>query len=175
MRFRLLKMIIAALLRKCDLNIIDQSVLKFRVMPWDCDIKIVSNDRYHAFMDLGRMDLVIRCGWWQHLWKNKWISFVKTANIRYRYPLRLFQSFTLRTRFLYRDEQYFWMLHEFERNGRTVAIAISKNSAWGKNGVVKTNEALQALNKNFTNPGNPSEIVQIINDSETLLQKMQKT
>lgn len=125
-------------------------------------------------MDLGRMDLIIRCGWLRHLWKNRWISFVKTADIRYRYPLRLFQRFTLRTRFLYWDEFYFWMLHEFERNGKTVAIAISKNSAWSKNGVVKTREALHALERSLNTPDYSAETVRIINDTEALLKKMQR-
>ena len=126
LRFRLLKMILAAIFRKRNFDMSDESVLHYIVMPWDCDIKLVSNDRYHAFMDLGRIDLIIRFGWWRIILKNKWEPFVKTADIRYRYPLRLFQRFTLRTRMMYWDKDYFWMEHSFERKGKTMATEIGR-------------------------------------------------
>lgn len=165
-------MILAALCRKKNFDITDESVLRYTVMPWDCDIKLVSNDRYHAFMDLGRIDLILRFGWWRVILKNKWEPFVKTVDIRYRYPLRMFQRFTLRTRMMYWDKDYFWMEHSFERKGRTVAVAISKNSAKSRKGVVTTSEALQLLNRNLQQPSCP-EKVKIINDTEILLKSLQ--
>jgi len=165
-------MILAALGRRRNYNIFEESVLRFVVMPWDCVLKFVGNDRYHAFMDIGRIDLIIRIGWWKIIWRHQWEPFVRTADIRYRYPLRMFQRFTLRTRIIYWDEYHLWMEHSFERRGRTVAVAISKNLAKNKKGVVSIEEALRLLKRDIERPTCPLA-VQIINDTEELLKTRQ--
>lgn len=107
-------------------------------MPSDCVLFRVSNDRYHAFMDIGRIDLAIRCGWWKIIIQNKWSPYVITVHIRYRASLKMFQRFVLHTRVIHWDSRYIWMEHIFERKGKTVATAISKNAAIGKNGIVSS-------------------------------------
>lgn len=173
MRIRFLIMILFAMRRKRNLEVSEESVLRFVVMPWDCVVKLVSNDRYHAFMDIGRIDLILRFGWGRVILKNKWEPFVKTADIRYRTSLKLFQRFTLRTRFLYWDNNHFWMQHTFERKGRTVAIAISKNLATSRKGVVKTSEAIRLLRRDLKPPQH-ADAVKIINDTEELLRTLQR-
>ncbi len=127
---RLAWLLLAALFRWHGFT--GQSVLRFRVMPWDCVIKLMGNDRYHAFMDIGRLDLLLRLGGWHLLLAKKLRPFVYTAHIRYRYPLPLFRSFILRTRLIYVDGTFFWMEHIFECKGVTMATAISKNGlTWG--------------------------------------------
>ncbi len=107
-------------------------------MPSDCVLFRVSNDRYLAFMDIGRIDLAIRYGWWRIIVQNKWSPYVITVHIRYSASLKMFQRFVLRTRPIHWDSRYVWMEHIFERKGKTVATAISKNAAIGKNGIVST-------------------------------------
>lgn len=120
-----------------------ESVLHFRVMPWDCVIKLMGNDRYHAFMDIGRLDLLLRFGGWQFLLANKLQPFVYTAHIRYRYPLSLFRSFILRTRLIYVDGTSFWMEHIFECKGVTMATAISKNGLTCDNRIMPTRTIME--------------------------------
>jgi acyl-CoA thioesterase FadM len=167
-------MFIAALFRKRIFNTTDESVIRFIVMPWDCVFKLVGNDRYHAFMDIGRIDLIMGFGWGRIMWKKKWNPFVRNVDILYRYPLQRFQRFKLRTRMIYWDEQYFWMEHIFERKGQIFASAISKNSANSRKGVVRTREALRLLNRDLQRPTCPEKI-QAINDAEELLKKIQSS
>ena len=167
-RFRFLHMIIWALCRRHDLNIEDESILRFIVMPWDCVVKLAGNDRYHSFMDVGRIDLVLRMGWGRGIVKYKWNPFVLTAHIRYRYPLKVFQKFKLRTKLIYWDKQYFWMEHIFECKGRILATAISKNGATNKNGIVSTESVFQSLDQNMTCPPCPDRII-LLREAENIL------
>ena len=41
---------------------LDESVLNLRVLPNDIDIIKITNDRFIALMDLGRMDIAFRVG-----------------------------------------------------------------------------------------------------------------
>jgi chromatin segregation and condensation protein Rec8/ScpA/Scc1 (kleisin family) len=47
---------------KKPIGILDEFILTLRVLPNDIDITKISNDRYLALMDLGRMDIAIRLG-----------------------------------------------------------------------------------------------------------------
>jgi acyl-CoA thioesterase FadM len=138
MKLQLSRIVVAAFLRQRNLELDDTSILRFILMPWDCVLTRAGNDRYHAFMDLGRIDLAIRFGLWKIIVRNKWRPFVITVHIRYNASLKMFQRFVLRTRLIHWDSRYIWMEHIFERKGKTVATAISKNAAIGKKGMVSS-------------------------------------
>ncbi len=61
LRLRLLWLILASLWR-APLSVYDESVLTLRVLPNDIDLFKITDDRYFALMDLGRMDLAVRGG-----------------------------------------------------------------------------------------------------------------
>jgi acyl-CoA thioesterase FadM len=147
LRFRLLRVILAALFRSRDLDFSEESVLHFTVLPQDCVLKHVGNDRYHAFMDLGRIDLLIRFGGWKAVIFEKLQPFVFTAHIRHRYPLRLFQTFVLRTRLVNMDNRFFWLEHVFECDKRAIATAISKNGFKCRDKIVSTRNTRLLLNR----------------------------
>ena len=171
---RLLLLALTACCRKKNCSLTDESVLRLWVFPWDCIVRFVGNDRYHAYMDLGRVDLILRIGWGKIIWKNNWAPFVRTADIQYRQPLRMFQRFNLRTRIIYWDEYHFWMEHVFERKGQILSIALSKNVAKGKKGPVATQEAIRQLKRVVLKPA-PPKAVQSIIDIESSLATLQKT
>jgi hypothetical protein len=61
LRLRLLLLLLSSFWKK-PINILDESVLNLIVLPNDIDVSKISNDRYIALMDLGRMDIVFRSG-----------------------------------------------------------------------------------------------------------------
>lgn len=61
LRLRLLWLIISSFWKK-PIVILDETILNLRVLPNDIDITKVTNDRYSALMDLGRMDYGFRAG-----------------------------------------------------------------------------------------------------------------
>jgi acyl-CoA thioesterase FadM len=170
---RLLWISIRAFFRSKNIEFSEESVLKFMVLPWDCVLRMAGNDIYHTFMDLGRIDLIIRQGVGTQMLKNRWELFVLTAHISYRYSLKMFDVFTLRTRMLYWDKYCFLMEHIFECGGRTIATAISKNVATYKNGLVKTSAILSMLKTKTPDPYY-TETVKVISETESILRRLRR-
>ncbi|WP_431217166.1 acyl-CoA thioesterase [Puia sp. P3] len=164
-------MVLAALLRVHGFT--GQSILHFTVMPWDCVIKLMGNDRYHAFMDMGRMDLLLRVGGWHVLVTKKLQPLVHTAHIRYRYPLSLFRPFILRTRLVYIDGTSFWMEHIFECRGVTMATAISKNVLASSDRVMPTRRIMQSLDLSSFEPLYSDQHISKISAVDKILRAMQ--
>ena len=126
MRIRFFIVWIRALLRGKPGSMPGQSVLSFRVMPWDCVLRYMGNDPYHSFMDLGRVDLAFRLGWINTLYKQWWQPQVVGSFARYGRPLGLFDHFVLRTYVIHTNGVSVWLLQHFEKDGIVHYSAISK-------------------------------------------------
>ena len=83
------------------LSPLETSAKRFRVWPHDLDLSgHMNNGRYLTIMDLGRLDLVARCGLWRIVWRERLTPVVGTATIRFRRELKCFQSFLVETRII---------------------------------------------------------------------------
>lgn len=143
---RLFTVALSALLGKKAAPFSGESVLRFTVMPWDCVIRLMGNDRYHAFMDLGRVDLLVRLGAWDMVIRDRLQPFVSTVHIRHQYRLRMFQKFMLRTRLVHADKKFFLIEHIFQIGKKIMAAALSKNGFTHRGKIVDTTSILQATN-----------------------------
>lgn len=102
--FRLLAMYLG-IRKRPQLDIWDTGVKEFRVLPNDLDvIGHMNNGRYLTVMDLGRMDLMLRSGYWQQLTAKGWYPVVAGQTITYRKSLEPFAKYELHTRMLGFDE-----------------------------------------------------------------------
>jgi acyl-CoA thioesterase FadM len=161
LQFRLFRIMVAAFLRKKNFELDNSSILRFILMPWDCVLTRAGNGRYLAFMDIGRLDLAIRLGWWKIILGKRSCPFVITVHIRYSSSLTMFQRFVLRTRLIHWDKRYIWMEHIFERNRKTVATAISKNIVIGKNGIESTSVIFQLFAHKLKSPMGKEQVMLI--------------
>src|SRR3712207_6939249 len=95
--FRLIRIVIAALLRP-RLGLLDTSEVTMRVWPNDLDLNLhMNNGRYFTVMDLGRIDLMIRMGVAGWMWRQKWRPVGGSETMRFKRPLKPFQSYRLKT------------------------------------------------------------------------------
>lgn len=123
---RMLWVVLSGLLRP-RLKPEEESVLGFRVFPDDLDTNLhVNNGRYLTYMDLGRLDFILRSGVWRAMLARKWSPVVASAQVRFRRALKLAQPFTLRTRLLGWDERWVYLEHRIETGGRTACLALVK-------------------------------------------------
>lgn len=123
-----------------------ESVMHLRVLPNDLDIHLhMNNGRYLSVMDLGRLDLMARCGLGRLALRQHWVPMVGGAAIRYRRPLKLLQRFTLRTRIVYWDDKWFYLTQEFEVNAQIVTTARIKGLLRGRGGNIVPQVALSLL------------------------------
>lgn len=172
LRLRILLLVLSSFWKK-HLDILDESVLNLIVLPNDIDMTKISDDRYFALMDLGRMDIVFRTGVLKLMLINKWGPVVTFNTIRFRYPLKVFQRYQLKTSIVWWDDATFYWKQTFERKGRVVATGYVCGTALGSNGPVPPQEILDAIGKSATRPSQP-EMVSRLRELEYLIHETQK-
>ncbi|THV40182.1 acyl-CoA thioesterase [Glycomyces buryatensis] len=92
----------------------DTTRTPFRVLPTDLDVfRHMTNSKYLAIMDLGRMDLMMRSGFWKKLKERAWYPVVAGQTITYRKSLQLGQRFDVDTRVLGFDERWIYIEQTF--------------------------------------------------------------
>jgi len=171
LRLRLLWLILASFFKK-SITILDETVLNLRVLPNDIDVSKITNDRYSAPMDLGRMDYAFRCGLRNVMVKNKWIPVATFNTLRFRYPLKLFQRYQLKSRIIWWDETTFFWEQTFVRKGRIVATG-HVCATLQKNGVIPSKDIVAIIGPNVIKPDMP-EIVGKLKEVEKLIHTTQK-
>ncbi|MEM7613091.1 MAG: thioesterase family protein [Pseudomonadota bacterium] len=101
---------------------------RFRVLPHDLDaFGHMNNGRYLQIMDVARVEWMLQTGVLAAIRRHRWSPLLGGGFIRYRYSLRLLQSFHVQTRLLGWDTRWFYLEHNFTDNhNRCVAIGITR-------------------------------------------------
>lgn len=133
--------------RARPLSLRDEARTPFRVTLTDLDpLRHVNNGKYLSMLDLGRMDLMLRSGFWQSLTDRGWYPVVAAQTITYKRSLTLGQRFELVTRVLGVDERSAYMEQTFTRRGTVVARAVVQaRFLRTSGGTVSTEELMEAL------------------------------
>jgi acyl-CoA thioesterase FadM len=149
---RLLLIMLQALRRE-PLGPLDTSVVTMHVWLTDLDLLMhMNNGRYLSLMDLGRVDLMIRAGFWREARRRGWYPVVGSTLIDYRRPLTVFQKFELRTRVAGWDERWVYLEQQIVRNGTIAAAATLKTQIRSATGAVSTADAMVALGLDQSSP-----------------------
>jgi acyl-CoA thioesterase FadM len=166
--FRFLRVLLTARL-KPRIDPLGEAVLRFRVMPNDCDLNVHMNSgRYVSFNDIGRVDLLLRMRLFRKVIKRGWRPIAGGSMIRYRRSLMPFESFRLRSRVVAWDEKWFYFEHIIERaNGELAALSHVRGLLRGPEGNVAPRELLELAGKDETSPPIP-DFVRKWNEAEEL-------
>lgn len=93
--------------RRGVIGLWDTAKTPFRVVPTDLDpFGHMTNSRYLTIMDVGRIDLMMRSGFWSKMKEKGWYPVVAGQTITYKKSLQPWQRFELRTRVLGFDERW---------------------------------------------------------------------
>ena len=172
LRLRILLLLISSFWKK-PVKFLDESVLNLRVLPNDVDVKKISSDRYLALMDLGRIDLVFRSGLFKKMLINKWVPLATFETIRFRYPLKLFQKYKLKTKVIWWDDNTGYFKQIFERKGRILATGYVCATFLGANGPISPHDILSEIGQSSTRPDEP-KVVPKVRELEDLIHETQK-
>jgi acyl-CoA thioesterase FadM len=172
LRLRLLWLLLSSFWKK-PLGLLDESVLDLRVLPNDIDITKATSDRYSALMDLGRIDYACRCGLRNAMFKKNWIPVATFITIRFRYPLKIFQKYQLKTRLIWWDERTFYFEQIFERNGRVVTTGHMGAILFNKNGQIPSSVVIKESGQSISKP-KESEVIAKLREIEILIHETQK-
>jgi acyl-CoA thioesterase FadM len=133
------------LLRRRPVTLWDTIRTPFRVAPTDLDVlRHMNNGKYLSLLDLGRVDLMVRSGFWDVLTENGWYPVVAAQTITYRRSLEPWQRFELETRVLGFDERASYMEQTFLRGGVVHARAVVQARFLRRTGGTVPNDELFA-------------------------------
>ncbi|MFC6154940.1 thioesterase family protein [Nocardioides yefusunii] len=142
---RLLKLLVMLNLRP-KVSFFDRTEMTFRVWPTDLDTAgHVNNAKYVAMLDLGRIDLWFRSGFWQKISTDGGFAVVSSQSIRYRRSLKAFEKFTLTSQVIGWDDKAFYYLHDFLVDGELSARAVVQSRAVRRGKGVPIEETLAVL------------------------------
>ena len=135
------------------------TTVHFRVWPSDLDINLhMTNSRYLALMDLGRMNLLMQSGLWKFIRQEKLAPVIAGSLVRFRRPLKLFERITLTTQVIGWDAKWMFIEHRLERRGELACQAIVKGGFVGKTGIVSPAVIAKGLGQEATSPPLPAWI-----------------
>lgn len=150
------------------LRLSDVSVLKLRVLPNDVDFLRVHGGRYLTFMDLGRVDIILRTGVGRVAVKRRWRPVVSSAMVRHHRSLKLFTRFELHSRILCWDEKWFFFEQRFVQDGQACTVGIVKALLRGPGGNVTPQEVLEAVGETKPSPPPPPFLASYLAADEQL-------
>ena len=142
------------------LQMLDECQTHFRTWFTDLDLLMhMNNGKYLSLMDLGRVDLMLRCGAFFKAREQGIYPVLASATIRYRRSLQLFQPFVMKTKILCWDDKYFFIQQKFEVRGELYAQAMVrarflKNSG----GKVSPQEILDLIQIKDKSPAIPESV-----------------
>ena len=132
------------------------------VLPQDIDpFMELNNGRYVTLLDLCRYGYGTRVNINAFLKKQKWSLTITGTYNEYRYRLRLFQRFKLKTKIIGYDENWFYFFQKIERNGKTHMASVVKYAFTSKNGIVKPKEVVEAMGEPYDPTQLPSWVTEI--------------
>ena len=159
---RLAKVVAQALTgRPLDLD----DVGRLRMLVWPLDIDVypeMNNGRHLTMMDLGRADFTIRAGILKTGHRRGWSLVAAGASVRFRHRLAPLRRFTLTSRILGHDERWFYFLHETGQHGRICSSALVRVGLRSTEGLVPSDEVLEALGRSDWKPPMPDWVLKWI-------------
>ena len=159
---RLFRVVIQSSFKKRQNLLYEESKIKLRVFPQDIDpFMELNNGRYVTLLDLGRFGYGANAKISKFLKEHKWsLTIVGTYN-EYRFRLRLFQKFTLKTKIIGYDEKWFYFFQKAERNNKTHMASVVKFAFTSKKGIVFPKEVIKAMGEEYNPDKLPSWITEI--------------
>jgi acyl-CoA thioesterase FadM len=131
--------------RATKLRAFDIARKTMRVLPTDLDVQMhMNNGRYLSIMDLGRIDMMVRNGFWAIARKNGWFPLVGAARTEYRRSLTVFQRYEMTTQIVGWDERWIFVEQQFLADDKLCTRALFKTMIRSKNGLVTPSEVLAA-------------------------------
>lgn len=132
--------------RRPRMSVWDVGHTTLRVLPNDLDIYMhMNNGRYLTVMDIGRMDLMVRSGFWKVLNSKGWYPVVAGLTISYRKSLLLGQKYDLYTELIGFDDRWGYIEQTVAVNKVIYAQAIIRTRFLKRSGGSVNHDEIESL------------------------------
>jgi acyl-CoA thioesterase FadM len=133
--------------------------MTFRVWITDIDISVMNHAAILTIMEVGRIDFMVRTGFFKIANRNKWFFPSQALSVQYYRPLKIFQKAKLLTKLSYVDEKWIYLEQKIIRNGKDIAACLIKSTIKKGRKTVPTLEIINALGIN-TVPRTKSKLIE---------------
>lgn len=132
---------------------LDVSRKAMRVLPSDLDVQLhMNNGRYLSIMDLGRVDMMVRNGFWAIARKHGWFPVVGSVRVDYRRQLTVFQRYEMTTQIVGWDDRWIFLEQQFLVGDKLHARALFKAMIRSKAGPVTPITVMSAAGVDLVSP-----------------------
>jgi acyl-CoA thioesterase FadM len=141
------------------LGVLEEDILKMRVLPTDIDINFhMNNARYLSVMDYARMHLLARNRLLGHILRSRWQPLVGATWVTYRRSLPLFAAYSLSSRLVCWDDRWFYIEQTFTSREGLAALGWIKGVLRDARGVVDPRKVIEAVAPGTVSPPIPEAI-----------------
>jgi acyl-CoA thioesterase FadM len=125
---RWLRLILALIRSKyrSKIDFTQTTQVSFRVWVTDVDVSIMNHAAFLTVFEVGRIDFMVRSGFFKLNLANKWYSPAQAISVQYFRPLKIFQKAQVFTRISYFDEKWIYMEQKIVSKGKDVAGCLVK-------------------------------------------------
>jgi acyl-CoA thioesterase FadM len=146
--------------RKPMMRALEVSRMFMHVLPNDLDIQMhMNNGRYLSIMDLGRIDMMVRNGFWAIARQNKWFPVVGAARMDYRRSLTVFQRYEMTSQIVAWDDRWIYVEQTFKTGEKLCTRALFKTMIRSKDGLVTPTEVMAAAGLKLKSPELTAEML----------------
>ena len=135
---------------------LDESRVRFTVLPQDCDLNFHLNaGRFISFMDVARMELLGRMRIFNKVIRRGWRPIMGGCIVRYRRSVMPFERFDIRSRLVAWDEKWFYLEHIVEKDGVFCAAGHMRAVIRGPSGNIAPQEVVALVASGVESPPLP--------------------
>jgi len=158
--FRFIVVMLASRFRS-RIGALDESVVRFTVLPQDCDLNFHLNaGRFISFMDVARMELLGRMRLFNKVIRKGWRPIMGGCIIRFRRSVMPFERFDIRSRLVAWDDKWFYLEHIVEKDGVFCAVGHMRAVIRGPNGNLPPADVVALVANNLSSPPIPDFVGQ---------------
>lgn len=124
---RLLTVLFTANFRS-KLTVTEESIIKFRVWLTDVDASVMNHAAMMSALEMGRIDLMVRTGFFKLARKKKWYFPSGGISVQFLRPLKLFEKAYIKTRVFHMNDRWLYIEQKIMRLDKEIALCIVKST-----------------------------------------------
>ena len=129
-KFRLLKLILRALLSRSAPDPIAARSFRVWVTPFDVEVTRAASHVYFAWAGLGRWCMVLHNVSWRRMLAEGWVPLTHSEMIQFKRAARLFSVVTVTTRAVWWDEKMLYFEHRMTQGETVMAVSYSRGALY---------------------------------------------
>ena len=96
-------------------------------------------------MEMGRLDFMVRTGFFKVANEKKWFIPSQALSVQFYKPLKVFQRAQLYSKISYVDEKWIYIEQKIVRNGKDIALCLTKSTIKKGKITISTEEIIKRL------------------------------